>query len=148
MTSLLARVRERDRDRCVACGCAGSHGFHLEVHHIVYRSQGGPDNPLNLVTLCGDCHRSAHGGRSDRLRGEELQWMVWEGRPGRFRARRALSAGKCLGCEWAGPGTTDPAIRALSQEVFCEVLGTRVSYDFSCEEFEPKAFLNGKSKPA
>ncbi len=34
----------------------------LEVHHIKYRSQGGTDNPNNLVTLCEKCHKKVHKG--------------------------------------------------------------------------------------
>lgn len=30
----------------------------LKVHHIVYRSLGGTDNPKNLITLCNKCHTS------------------------------------------------------------------------------------------
>ena len=28
----------------------------LELHHIVFRSDGGPDSPNNLITLCTKCH--------------------------------------------------------------------------------------------
>lgn len=32
----------------------------LEVHHIVFRSQGGSDNQENLITLCHTCHSLLH----------------------------------------------------------------------------------------
>jgi hypothetical protein len=37
-------------------------GFRLEMHHVIPRSQGGPDAPWNLVALCGGltenrCHQ-------------------------------------------------------------------------------------------
>lgn len=32
----------------------------LEVHHIIYRSQGGTDTPDNLLTVCSLCHRKIH----------------------------------------------------------------------------------------
>ena len=31
-----------------------------EVHHILPVSQGGTDNPNNLITLCKDCHKLRH----------------------------------------------------------------------------------------
>lgn len=35
----------------------------LEVHHIVFRSQGGSDNQENLITLCHTCHSLLHKGK-------------------------------------------------------------------------------------
>lgn len=32
----------------------------LELHHIIPVSQGGMDNPENLITLCRDCHKAVH----------------------------------------------------------------------------------------
>ena len=32
----------------------------LSVHHIIYRSECGPDETWNLVTLCVDCHSAVH----------------------------------------------------------------------------------------
>lgn len=132
MSKLLVEIRKRDSQRCVACGIASGA---LEVHHIVYRSQGGPDDARNLVTLCRECHRDAHSGRSERLRATELQWMVWEGRPGRWAARRALQGGKCLGCANGGPGTADPLVRATSRTVYCTLFDQRFPYDYGCSEF-------------
>ncbi len=34
----------------------------LEVHHIVFRSNGGSDKPSNLITLCEKCHKKLHKG--------------------------------------------------------------------------------------
>ena len=44
------------------CQCCGKKNIRLEVHHIVYRSQGGTDNETNLITLCADCHSKVHSG--------------------------------------------------------------------------------------
>ena len=33
-----------------------------EVHHRVFRSQGGSDVEENLVFVCSDCHRGIHDG--------------------------------------------------------------------------------------
>lgn len=35
----------------------------LEVHHIIYRSNGGSDDEDNLVTLCHTCHSDLHHGK-------------------------------------------------------------------------------------
>jgi 5-methylcytosine-specific restriction endonuclease McrA len=36
------------------------------VHHKVFRSQGGNDEPDNFMWLCVCCHDDIHAGRSDR----------------------------------------------------------------------------------
>jgi 5-methylcytosine-specific restriction endonuclease McrA len=46
-------------DRCERRG-----GVH--VHHRVFRSQGGNDEPENLEWLCFQCHDDIHMGRSER----------------------------------------------------------------------------------
>lgn len=54
-----AMVLNRDNYTCQHC--KGKHkDSHLEVHHIVYRSQGGSDAPENLITLCHTCHTGVH----------------------------------------------------------------------------------------
>ena len=53
---LHAQILERDGHRCVRC----SSTFGLQVHHRLYRSRGGLDDPINLVTLCIQCHLEAH----------------------------------------------------------------------------------------
>jgi len=51
-------VLARDQHSCTAPGC-GRTRF-LEVHHIVSRQCGGTNQPQNLKTLCGSCHRLWH----------------------------------------------------------------------------------------
>lgn len=57
-----AFVLDRDGYTCQCC-----HGKHkdpkLEVHHIVFRSQGGSDDERNLITLCHTCHKALHAGK-------------------------------------------------------------------------------------
>ena len=36
----------------------------LQVHHIIERSKGGTDDPLNLLLLCPNCHYTIHHGDS------------------------------------------------------------------------------------
>jgi 5-methylcytosine-specific restriction endonuclease McrA len=32
----------------------------LEVHHVIWQSEGGGDSPENLLTLCAKCHEKVH----------------------------------------------------------------------------------------
>jgi hypothetical protein len=55
-----AGIYERDGYRCLAPGCTGRQ--HLEAHHQKRRSDGGTDDPSNLLTLCAFHHRQGvHG---------------------------------------------------------------------------------------
>ncbi len=50
----------------------------LEVHHIRNRSQGGKDNPDNLLTLCHDHHASATERKLLYFRGRDgIIARVW-----------------------------------------------------------------------
>lgn len=50
------RFEVRKRDTCCRfCGARGT-----QCHHIIYRSQGGPDVIGNLVLLCASCHALVH----------------------------------------------------------------------------------------
>lgn len=56
-----AMVLNRDNYTCQCC--KGKHkDSKLEVHHIVFRSQGGSDDESNLITLCHTCHQNLHKG--------------------------------------------------------------------------------------
>jgi len=52
-------VLRRDGWRCQVCGSKQN----LQVHHKQLRSQQGPDNDSNLITLCVDCHEGLHQSR-------------------------------------------------------------------------------------
>jgi len=52
---------QRDQHKCRAPGCTNT--LFLDVHHIVPRCEGGPNQLDNLVTLCGVHHRAAHRGQ-------------------------------------------------------------------------------------
>ncbi len=56
------QVLARDRHRCQAPGCG--HTRFLEVHHREPRERGGTNDPANLITLCGACHRLWHERRA------------------------------------------------------------------------------------
>ena len=56
---LRTAVVERDRGACQDCGRELGHlpKWYTEVHHIIPRVRGGGDHPMNLKTLCVECHR-------------------------------------------------------------------------------------------
>jgi len=56
--SVRRTVLARDHHRCRAAGCGSAH--FLAVHHRIPRTAGGTNAPDNLVTLCGNCHRTVH----------------------------------------------------------------------------------------
>ena len=55
-------VLVRDKGRCRACGKKLAVDS-AHVHHIIYRSQGGPHTEENLITLCEQCHGIAHSNK-------------------------------------------------------------------------------------
>jgi hypothetical protein len=69
------RVIERDRGYCQVPGC--SRGAE-HVHHVVYRSQGGSDEPGNLVSICVAHHlHGIHRGWV-RVWGRAPDGLRWE----------------------------------------------------------------------
>ncbi len=52
------RILAAARHKCQRPGC--NHTRYLEVHHKTPRSQGGTNDPHNLICLCSACHRLAH----------------------------------------------------------------------------------------
>ena len=69
------KVRRRGLDRCCVPGCSRRA---VHAHHVVPRSQGGGDEPENLVGLCAFHHlRGIHGGYI-RVRSRAPDALVWE----------------------------------------------------------------------
>lgn len=56
-------VLDRDGDKCSDCGTAGDKRNPLQMHHIVWRSRGGSNEPENLRTMCKLCHIDLHQNR-------------------------------------------------------------------------------------
>jgi 5-methylcytosine-specific restriction protein A len=44
----------------------------LEVHHLYRRSDGGADDPDNVIALCPNCHRRVHYGQDGEEFNQEL----------------------------------------------------------------------------
>lgn len=53
------RVKRRDSETCRWCGTTDL----VQIHHVRYRSEGGPDTPRNLISLCATCHERAHSNK-------------------------------------------------------------------------------------
>jgi len=49
-------VLSRDKETCLACGLAETHGVKLTMHHVVAFTKGGETTAQNLVTLCKGCN--------------------------------------------------------------------------------------------
>ena len=56
---------EQDKILCEACG-----GLAVDLHHVIYRSQGGSDDVSNIIALCRPDHEKAH---KNILTKEQLQ---------------------------------------------------------------------------
>lgn len=66
------RAMVLNRDNYLCQYCKGKHkDSKLEVHHIIFRSQGGSDEESNLITLCHTCHNDLHSGKiNPKLQGK------------------------------------------------------------------------------
>ncbi len=57
-----AYILGRDNYKCQS-GRKVKHSEKLHVHHVQFRSNGGTNNPGNLITLCECCHADLHAGK-------------------------------------------------------------------------------------
>lgn len=64
-------VFKRDANRCQWCG--GNRW--LQLHHIIYRSQGGGHEAHNLITLCNEHHAMAHSDKGRYM--PLLLGLIW-----------------------------------------------------------------------
>lgn len=62
-----AYVLNRDNYTCQYCK-GKSKDNKLEVHHIIFRRNGGSDEETNLITLCKTCHDKLHKGEIELKR--------------------------------------------------------------------------------
>jgi Holliday junction DNA helicase RuvB len=56
--AMLSEILARDGYRCLRCGARKM----PTGHHKKFRRNGGPTVPVNLMTLCDDCHTLVHDG--------------------------------------------------------------------------------------
>jgi hypothetical protein len=71
------RIFERDEYRCQVPGC--TRRAELQGHHIIFRSQGGSDDPSNLVAVCYAHHQQGvHDGhlRCAGNANHRLRWVL------------------------------------------------------------------------
>lgn len=54
---------------CKNCGKVATN-----LHHVKYRSQGGTDDPTNLIPLCNLCHKFHHDNNSPTT--EEIERLM------------------------------------------------------------------------
>lgn len=57
------KVLNRDGNRCRLCNRRNVAGRALHVHHRVYNTARGEENPKDLLTLCSECHALFHKRR-------------------------------------------------------------------------------------
>jgi len=91
--TLQRRIRDRDKHFCQVPGCSRAA---VHAHHINPRSQGGSDDPSNMISLCAAHHlHGIHGGRM-RVTGAALDKLVWE-----FGLRRSYAAAEDPKLDWS-----------------------------------------------
>lgn len=56
---------DRAGDRCEVRRAEGCTGRAEHAHHIRLRSQGGSDDPANLLAVCHACHEWVHKNRDE-----------------------------------------------------------------------------------
>ena len=84
------KLREEARERCCLCGRLinieeiGSDPGQFDLHHVVYVTEGGGNDPDNLVLVNPDCHRRIHAARRQHA-SEELRQRYT---PERLRAAK------------------------------------------------------------
>jgi hypothetical protein len=72
-------ILERSAWRCSAPGCRAMGTGKLQVHHVLFRSQGGTDDAWNETAVCGPHHhRGIHRGviRSSGRAPDDLRWEM------------------------------------------------------------------------
>lgn len=69
-------IYRRDGWRCALCDNPKG----IQIHHLYPRSLGGADHPMNLITLCTECHFAIHGSAIGATPDEakELKEWAWQ----------------------------------------------------------------------
>lgn len=76
----------------------------VQVHHIKPKINGGDDSESNLILLCYDCHKAAHGGSFAKPNGELVEY-----KPNNY-SYTMIVVNMCHRCghEWAQRGEQTP----------------------------------------
>ncbi|AXT84626.1 hypothetical protein C6I20_05070 [Aeromicrobium sp. A1-2] len=69
------------------CATPGCHHTHLEIHHSIWWSLGGPTDLDLLVGLCTRCHHLLHRGRLN-ITGNAVDGFTFTTKAGRTLRRR------------------------------------------------------------
>lgn len=56
--------KSKGLDKCDFLPCACCSAPSVNLHHVIYRSHGGTDDPDNLLPLCFDCHFNHHNNNN------------------------------------------------------------------------------------
>lgn len=57
----IQNIKDRDNGLCVRCGAQA-----VDIHHVIFKSQGGLGTEDNGVCVCRKCHDWAHQKREGR----------------------------------------------------------------------------------
>jgi hypothetical protein len=117
-------VLARDGGRCRNC----TSRWGPMVHHVRFRSAGGPTRAENLVTLCGRCHGLVHGGLL-HIEGEGSGQLRFTDGGGRGVAEFDSAAGPVL--EILGRGARAPRVPSGSGKHGMELEGIPEEVDSS-----------------
>lgn len=74
------------------CQLCGSTNW-LEIHHILYRSQGGNNDERNLIRLCKNCHELVH---SNKKKWQKFLIDKQKNKYGEFDEKELLKSSKKL----------------------------------------------------
>lgn len=69
-------ILNRDGYACNCCKKGSKQNVELQVHHIIFRSNGGTDTKNNLITLCKPCHDKLHGRKDGQKESMKLKTKV------------------------------------------------------------------------
>lgn len=123
-------VVERDDQICSICGT----GWSPEIHHIIFRSQGGPDEAWNLITLCKVHHQEVHRN-PDRWPRWLLHGSIQHGMTAHGYAQVLHTATK-LPWRYKEPVATCVSCKYRTETNFCEVWEQKVDWDYGCNVWE------------
>ncbi len=85
------------------CLCHKFAGTKMQIHHIVPRSEGGPDTEENGIPLCFDCHAEVHNYNPKQPMGRRI-------RPSELREHKRRSFAAAARLPWSPqPVTLDAA---------------------------------------